>query len=311
MEAFNAEANVRTQREAAYADRYVTVVPKGDLLGLRLDQGGELHYDDGSIVRLLPGDWVIEQPDGVLRRCSAATFLTSFEVQGKGVVDVDDQLKATRIQAGELKAPAQETPDPEPTVEDIKATVLRAHEEANARVATWAKAAYDGGLVTAEERDSFIATNEFPAGLTVTEADGEWLLTRGEGNEVGSLAPAEERQAKEEQPWKDRTVADIKTELQKRQVSYKATSPKGDLVELIEASDANIAMGGDGTLAPPPEHEIGKDDVAPGAETPDTAAKDPKLPDHGAELPGQTTFIEGDATAPEASPESDPAPEAG
>lgn len=273
MEAFNAEANVREQREAAYADRYVTLKPKGQLMGLRLEQGGELHHDDGSIVRLLPGDWVVEQPDGRLTACSADVFLRAFEVSGSGVTDVEDQLREARIQAGELKAPTPPAPEPEQTPEDVKAAVLRAHEEANARVAMWAKAAFDADLVTSEERDAMIASNEFPAGLTVSEQDGEWVLTRGEGNEVGSLSGEEDDAGDPPVAWKDQTNAVLKAELQRRQVGFGVTAKKADLIELIEASDADLADGGDGTLNPnldPPSKD--------GAETADSAARAPELP---------------------------------
>lgn len=304
MEAFNAEANVREQREAAYADRYVTLVPKGKLMGLRLEQGGELHHDDGSIVRLLPGDWVIEQPDGRLTACSADVFLRAFNVSGSKVEDVDDQLHATRVQAGQLKPEPQPEPEPEATLEDVKAAVLRAHEEANARVKTWADAAFDGDLITSEERDRMIATNELPEGLKVSEEDGRWHLTRGGEKEVSSEEDAPQDDVV---PWKDQTAAEIKAALQARGVSYSATARKSEILELIEASDADLADGGDGTLSAdhdPPSKE--------GAETADSAARAPELPGQDPvssdPIPGQTSItdaLEGQGGSEQASGDTD------
>ncbi len=273
MEAFNAEPNVREQRESAYADRYVTVIPSGPLRGLRLEQGGELHHDDGTIIRLGPGDWVVEQPDGRMTGINAEVFAKAYAID-EGAEDVGDQIRATRQQLGqEAPAPsvAPEEP-PTPTASTIKEQIEQAHRDVADRVKLWADSAYDAELISHTERSEFIATNEFPEGLTVKEEHGQWVLSREGGNDIGSLDLDQGQEGPKD--WTEETRNDIVTELQRRGVELKANVSKAKALEVIQRSEVDMESGGTGEVpvlldtTPEPQRIVG-------ADTPETAAREP------------------------------------
>jgi hypothetical protein len=128
-------------------------------------------------------------------------------------------------------------------------------------VKTWADAAFDGELISAEERDNMIANNELPDGLTVREQDNEWTLSREGGKDVGSLA--EQKPKDEARDLRDLTANELRAMLDDRGVAHKRTDKKADLIEALQAH-----------VAP---------QVLVGAEVPETAAREPQAPQWGAE----------------------------
>lgn len=243
MEVFNAEPNVRPQREAAYAERYVTVQPVAPLLALRLEQGGELHHDDGTVVRCQPGDWVVELPDGFLGRIASDVFASSFDIGG----DVE-AFAATRRQLG-IDPPLETETVAEVTREEqaftVKEQVLAAHAETNARVRLWAKSALDAGLIDTEEHDGMVANNELPDGLTVTEVDGEWTLTREGGHSIGSL------EVKANDPdqvdLRDLTRTQLQDLCQERGLPFTAADRKAELLARLEGTEEPAEDGSEDT----------------------------------------------------------------
>jgi hypothetical protein len=261
MEAFNGEPNVREQRLAAYEDRYITVTPSESMRGLRLEHGGEIHRDDGSITSCGPGDWVIELPDGSLGRVAAQTFVHSFKAEGK-----DAQLFAARQQVGLEKAAELPAPEVPPSPESIKEAVLAAHEETNKRVRDWADAAFEGELISSDEHRQMVANNELPDGLTVQESSEGWVLSREGGKDVGSLAGDVAQEEKVD--LRDLTANELRAMLDDRGIAHRRTDKKGDLIQALE--DYVPAQ------------------VLVGAEVPETAAREPQAPQWGAEAPTDT-----------------------
>jgi hypothetical protein len=79
MPTYNGSVNVRRQRRDAYADDYVELKPKSSVVGIRSADAPEVHYDDGSILRGQPGDWVLEGLDGKLVVVPAAIIAEHYE----------------------------------------------------------------------------------------------------------------------------------------------------------------------------------------------------------------------------------------
>lgn len=75
---FNGSREVAPQRKAAY--KYVPITLKAAQPALELPEGGEIHYDDGSIIQCDAGDWVVEGFDGQLRRIPRDTFALAYEI---------------------------------------------------------------------------------------------------------------------------------------------------------------------------------------------------------------------------------------
>lgn len=127
---FNGSREVAPQRKAAY--KYVSITLKAPQPALELPDGGEIHYDDGSIIQCDAGDWVVEGFDGQLRRIPRDTFALAYEVAGKGaraatrraeqfqpaephnddaVPAVEDQARDEQLPAEPARVPSEEAAD--------------------------------------------------------------------------------------------------------------------------------------------------------------------------------------------------------